>query len=223
MFKKILIANRGEIARGVIRSARKMGIATVAALAALGAPPAGAAQTARRVVADPAPSARFVAAAFRDICLRTRFDRGPAQAELEKLGWVRAGSGRTDSGKGYAFTHWEFPLGWVQIGYSTIGGVDLEVFNCSLVIKGAAAPPRAEIEAALEAVLAPARFRDARTPPADFARVAAIVDRDDEQEFVGLWGNNVPLRAPGTMVLGPGVAIDYGHAKGPYAKKLTGR
>ncbi len=30
MFKKILIANRGEIACRVIKSARKMGIATVA-------------------------------------------------------------------------------------------------------------------------------------------------------------------------------------------------
>ncbi|HEX9858642.1 MAG TPA: biotin carboxylase N-terminal domain-containing protein, partial [Paracoccaceae bacterium] len=30
MFEKILIANRGEIARRVIRAAREMGIATVA-------------------------------------------------------------------------------------------------------------------------------------------------------------------------------------------------
>ena len=34
MFKKILIANRGEIACRIIRTAKKMGIATVAVYAA---------------------------------------------------------------------------------------------------------------------------------------------------------------------------------------------
>ncbi|HEX8450056.1 MAG TPA: hypothetical protein VF652_10745 [Allosphingosinicella sp.] len=170
-----------------------------------------------------AADAASIASAFRDICVRAGFDRGRSQAALERLGWVRAGSARTDAGKGYEFTHWEFPLGEVQVGFRTIGGVELKTFSCTLVVKGAAAAPRAELEAALEATLATARFRDARSPPADFARVAMIKDREDEQEFVGLWGNRVPVRARGTIVLGPGIAIDYGYAKGPLSRKLTGR
>jgi len=39
MFEKILIANRGEIACRVIKSARKMGIATVAIYSRAGRPP----------------------------------------------------------------------------------------------------------------------------------------------------------------------------------------
>jgi hypothetical protein len=218
MFSRILIANRGEIARRRregFGSAVRLGAAIIL-LAGASGPAASAARTA---TAD----AASVVSAFRDICLRARFDRALAQAALERLGWVRAGSARTDTGRGYEFTHWQFPLGEVQTGFNTIGGVDLKVFSCSLIIKGEAAPPRAELEAALEAALEPARFRDTRNPSADFARVAKIKDREDEQEFVGIWGNQVPLRAPGTVVLGPGIAIDYGYAKGPYARKLTGR
>jgi hypothetical protein len=210
MLSRIPIASR-EGGGSILRRGLAVLMLAAAAGASASAPSRGAADSAS------------IASAFRDICLRAGFDRGRSQAALERLGWVRAGSAHTDTGKGYEFTHWEFPLGEVQVGFSSIGGVDLKTFSCTLVLKGSDTPPRAELEAALEAALATARFRDARSPRADFARVAMIKDREDEQEFVGLWGNRVPVRAPGTIVLGPGIAIDYGYAKGPLSRKLTGR
>lgn len=218
MFARIPFAHLRETARRRREGSSSTLRYAVAILLLAGA--AGpAASAGRTATAD----AATVASAFRDVCLRSGFGRSTAQAALERLGWVRPGSARTDTGSGFEFTHWEFPLGEVQIGFNTIGGVDLKTFSCTLVIKGAGAPPQAELEAALEATLAPARFRDARSPTADFSRVAEIKDREDEQELVGLWGNRVPLRAPGTVVLGPGIAMDYAYAKGPYARKLTGR
>jgi hypothetical protein len=210
MFSKIPTANR--------EGAAPIRLWGLAILLLAGAAGPGASATPRG-----ATEATSIASAVRDICLRAGFDRGRSQVALERLGWVRAGSARTDTGKGYEFTYWQFPVGTVQVGFSTIGGVDLKTFSCTLVIKGTGTPPRAKLEAALEAALATARFRDARSPTADFARVAKIKDREDEQEFVGLWGNRVPVWTPGTVVLGPGIAIDYGYAKGPYARKLTGR
>src|SRR3954471_2545104 len=56
MFSKILIANRGEIACRVVRTARRMGIATVAVYsdADAGALHVGMADEARRIGAPPA-------------------------------------------------------------------------------------------------------------------------------------------------------------------------
>lgn len=167
------------------------------------------------------PGAQAFAAAFRDICLKTKFARAPTQAALERLGWAGAGSARTDSGKGYEFTRWKFPLGEVLSGYNTIGGIELKSFSCSFVIKSVGAPPRAELEAALEAVLSPLRFKDSPKPLGDFVRVARITDRSDEQETVTFAGSRVPMHvAPRTIELRPGFVIDYSYTRGVHAKEL---
>jgi len=218
MFSKVPIADYGEIARRRregFGSAVRRG-AAILLLAGTAGPAAAAAPTA-------AADAASVASAFRDICLRTRFDRGLTQAALERLGWAVAGSGRTDSGKGYELTRWKFPLGEVLAGYNTIGGIELRTFSCSLVVKGAVAPPRAELEAALEAVLSPTRFRDSPKPLGDFTRVARIKDRGDEQELVMFAGNQAPMHvAPRTIGLRPGFLIGYSYTKGVHAKELRG-
>jgi hypothetical protein len=173
--------------------------------------------------AEAGTGAQAFAAAFRDICLKAKFDRAPTQAALERLGWADSPSARTDRGKGYEFTRWKFPLGEVLAGYNTIGGVELKTFSCSLVIKGAGAPARAELEAALEAVLSSTPFRDSRKPLGDFTRVARITDRGDEQELVTFAGNRVPmLVAPRTIELRPGFLIEYSYTRGVHAKELRG-
>jgi hypothetical protein len=164
-----------------------------------------------------------VAMAFRDLCLKTRADPGLARAEIRKLGWPAAVVQRPVPGKGYWITAWQFPFGSLTVGYTTIGGIELKTTSCSLVLKAANAPARAELEAALEAVLAPTRFRDSRKPLGDFTRVARIKDRDDEQELVTFVGNRVAMHGPGTIELRPGFAIDYSYTKGAHAKELQGR
>src|SRR5436190_21449686 len=57
MFRKILIANRGEIACRIIRSARRMGIATVAVYSEADAEALHVREADEAVLVGPAPSA----------------------------------------------------------------------------------------------------------------------------------------------------------------------
>jgi hypothetical protein len=191
--------------------------AIASALLAVSAAAAAAATPA----ADPARGARQWAAAFEGICLRSGFDRARAEAAFKALGWkgvvLQRGGGET------AFTYWEFPFGELWFGSSKIAGIDLKTFSCTLSIKAPGAPPRAELEAALEARLAPAHFEDARERLGTFTRVARIKDREDEQEAVTLVGNRIAMHVPQGFELRRGLFIDYSYTKGAHAKELKGR
>jgi hypothetical protein len=171
--------------------------------------------------ADPAEGARQWATAFDDICLRSGSDPARAEAAFKARGWkgvvLQKGGGET------AFTYWEFPFGELWFGYTMIAGINLKTFSCTLSIKAPGAPPRAELEAALEARLAPAHFEDAREHLGTFTRVVRIKDRDDEQEMVTLVGNKIAMHVPEGFELRRGLFIDYSHTKGAHAKELKGR
>lgn len=169
-------------------------------------PPAGAAN-----------GARHYAEAFRDICLRTGFDPARAGIAARKLGWRGTILQRPTAQA--RFTRWRMPFGELQVGYRTIGGINLRKHHCSLVIREANAPAPADLEAALETVVAPARFEDLRPTRSGRHRLAKVTDRDDEQTYLIFSSGDVPfVEAGGAIALRPGLLIDYSHAKGPYAR-----
>lgn len=167
-------------------------------------------------------SARSYAEAFRDICLAGGFDPDQAGAALQKLGW--RGTILQRPTPQAPFTHWRTPFGELQVGYRTIGGINLRKYNCSIVITKANAPAPADMEASLETVLAPARFEDLKPSHHGPHRLARLTDRDEEQAYLLLSSGNVPLiEAGGAIALRPGILIDYSYAKGPHARESTGR
>jgi hypothetical protein len=165
-------------------------------------------------------AARRYAEAFRDICLRSNFDPARAETMALKLGWRgRVLQRPTPQSR---FTRWRMPFGDLQVGYRTMGGINLRRYDCSFTIREAAAPPAAELEAALEAVMAPALFEDLRPTSNGRHRVARIADRDNEQSQLIFSNGRVPFaEAGGEIVLRPGLLINYGRAKGPYARAMN--
>jgi hypothetical protein len=181
---------------------------------------AAAATPAAAPRADSAESARKWASAFNDICLRSGFDPARAQAAFKALGWKGAVLQRSPGET--PFTYWEFPFGELWFGYTRIAGIELKTFQCTLSVEAPNAPPRAELEAALGALLPP-RFEDSRARLGTFTRVARIKDRDDEQELVTLVGNKVAMHVPEGFELRRGLFIDNSYTKGAHAKELKGR
>ena len=172
-------------------------------------------------VATVTANARSYAEAFREICLGSGFDPSRAGAAMRKLGW--RGTILQRPTPQAPFTHWRTQYGDVQVGYRTIGGINLRRYNCSMVIKAAIAPNPADLEAALEAAVDPARFEDLKTTRSGPHRLARLTDRDDEQAYLIFSSGKVPMiDAGGTIALNPGLLIDYSYAKGPHARGSTG-
>lgn len=171
--------------------------------------------------ATAAAGARSYAEAFREICLRSGFDPSRVGAAMRELGWRGKIVQRPTAQA--PFTHWRTRFGELHVGYRTIGGINLRKYNCSIVIKAADAPPAADLEAALEAALAPARFEDLKPTHRGPHRLARIIDRDEEQAYLILSSGKVPMvEAGGAIALHPGLLIDYSYAKGPHARGSTG-
>lgn len=166
-------------------------------------------------------SARSYAEAFREICLGSGFAPSRAAMAMRKLGWRGTVLQRPSAQA--SFTRWRTQFGELQIGYRTIGGINLRTYNCSLVIKEAYAPSPADLEAALEAALAPARFEDLKPTGSGAHRLARVTDRDEEQAYLIFSSGKVPMvEAGGAIALRPGLLIDYSYAKGPHARGSTG-
>jgi hypothetical protein len=182
--------------------------------------PAPAAPASAAASVRPYPASVY-AAAFRDMCLRAEFDPARIRSAFERIGWKGTILQRPSSAA--QFTAWAFPFGELHVGYRTVGGVDLRIFSCSLVIKASLAPPRSDLSAAIEEVLAPSRLRENQSATAGFIYVARLKDSSDEQARVQFSGDRVPFSRPGAIFLGPGVLLDYTYAKGPHARALTGR
>ncbi|HEX8625608.1 MAG TPA: hypothetical protein VF782_11080 [Allosphingosinicella sp.] len=171
--------------------------------------------------ATKAMSAQSLAEAFREICLGTGFDPSRATMAMRKLGW--RGTILQRPGLQARFTHWRTQFGGLQVGYRMIGGIDLRKYNCSLVVKEAYAPAPADLEAALEVALAPARFEDLKPSRRGPHRLARVTDRDEEQTYLIFSSGKVPMiEAGGAIALHPGLLIDYTYAKGPHARGSTG-
>ena len=165
-------------------------------------------------------SARSYAEAFREICLGSGFDPSRAAMAMRKMGWRGTILQRPTAQA--PFTHWRTPFGEVSVGYRTIGGINLRKYNCSIVIRETDAPAPADLEAALEAALAPARFEDLKPARGSRYRLARLTDRDEEQAYLIFSSGKVPMTETGAIALRPGLLIDYSYSKGPHARGSTG-